>query len=208
MGFVRSERLKRENCVLKIRETEMASTIDTLKMENSRLRAINKNVEVTLSRIFTRGQVNKLMRVDFEQKSSVKKRWTEADIASSITLYSTSAKAYKLLRKKQFPLPSIRTLQRWAERLDISSGILQPAVKLLSATSQMSNIQKLCVLSFDEMKVKKRYCYDKPTDSTLAPVNFVQVAMLRGKLVENTAFKFLMNMLYRFSFQMETTHLL
>lgn len=110
MGFVRSERLKRENCVLKIRETEMASTIDTLKMENSRLRAINKNVEVTLSRIFTRGQVNKLMRVDFEQKSSVKKRWTEADIASSITLYSTSAKAYKLLRKKQFPLPSIRTL--------------------------------------------------------------------------------------------------
>ena len=45
--------------------------------------------------------------------------WTEKDITRSITLYSASAGAYKLLKKQNFPIPSVRTLQSWAEKLEI-----------------------------------------------------------------------------------------
>jgi len=51
----------------------------------------------------------------------------------------------------------------------------------MSAATQLDSAQKVCVLSFDEMKIRKTYCYDRASDSTLHPVNYVQVAMLRGK---------------------------
>lgn len=41
-------------------------------------------------------------------------------------------------------------------------------------------MQKLCVLSFDEMKIKKQYVYDKKNDETTKPANYAQVAMIRG----------------------------
>lgn len=140
------------------------------------LKFANKNLEKSLRGLFTTGQINKL------KNGNKRQNFTEADIAQSITLYSTSSKAYRLLRKKHFPLPSVRTLQRWAQKLDMSTGILKPVVKILSAANQMSETEKLCVLSFDEMKSKKKYCYDKPTDSLLAPANNIQVALLRGEL--------------------------
>lgn len=36
------------------------------------------------------------------------------------------------------------------------------------------------MLSFDEMKIKKSYLYDKANDETLKPYSYVQVVMLRG----------------------------
>jgi len=53
----------------------------------------------------------------------------------------------------------------------------------MSAATQLDSAQKVCVLNFDEMKIRKTYCYDRisDSDSTLHPVNYVQVAMLRGK---------------------------
>lgn len=44
----------------------------------------------------------------------------------------------------------------------------------------MTQLQKVCVLSFDEIKVRKVYLYDKSNDETLKPYNYVQVVMLRG----------------------------
>ena len=91
--------------------------------------------------MFTKGQIKKLKNGDKKQN------FTGADIAQSITLYSTSAKAYKLLSKKYFPLPSVRTLQRWSQKLDMSTylityRILDSVVKILSVANQLS--EKLC----------------------------------------------------------------
>lgn len=38
----------------------------------------------------------------------------------------------------------------------------------------------MCVISFDEIKVKSLYLYDKANDETLKPYSYVQVAVLRG----------------------------
>lgn len=151
---------------------EIANLKDQLQKKEFEI----KNIEERLRSIFTEGQINKL------KNGARKQKWSENDIAHSITLYSASAKGYKLLKKNNFPLPAIRTLQDWAQKIEISPGILKPVVKILAATKQMSEMEKICVLSFDEMKIRKSYCYDKATDTTLLPANYVQVGMLRGKI--------------------------
>lgn len=74
-------------------------------------------------------------------------------------------------------------MQKWAQKIDVSKGILQPVLKIMAACTHMSERQKLAVLCFDEMKIRKTYCYDTSSDSTLAPVSYVQVVMLRGTYV-------------------------
>lgn len=46
--------------------------------------------------------------------------------------------------------------------------------------SDLSNDNKLCVLSFDEMKVEETYEYDIVLDTVRKPENYVQVVMARG----------------------------
>lgn len=148
--------------------------LDELQMKLKKVSYELENLERKLLAIFTKGQIAKL-------KSGVKRiRWTEEDVTQGITLYATSAKLYKLLYRKNFPLPAVRTLQTWAQKVNISPGLIEPVFKLLSATTHMTDIDKICVLSFDEAKIRKSYCYDRSSDSTLSPVNYVQVAMIRG----------------------------
>ena len=149
--------------------------IKSLELQLKKSKHEISNTEKKLMEIFSKGQIKKL------KQGTKRLNWTEEDIARSITLYSASAKAYKLLKKKAFPLPAVRTLQCWAKKLDITPGILQPVMKLMLAATQLDETQKVCVLSFDEMKIRKTYCYDRSSDSTLHPVSYVQVAMLRGK---------------------------
>ncbi|CAD7092701.1 unnamed protein product [Hermetia illucens] len=106
-------------------------------------------------------------------------KWCEEDIAKSITVYATGARSYKLLLKKNFPFPSVRTLQRWSQKIDIQPGILKPVLKIMR-NADLAALAKICVLSFDEMKIKETFCYDQSVDTTLSPAAYVQVAMLRG----------------------------
>ncbi|KAI8122775.1 Transposable element P transposase [Lucilia cuprina] len=140
--------LRKENGVIKILQSQSEITIKNLTRQVQSLCSENVNLEDSLKRLFTKGQIKKLKNGDKRQN------FTEADIAQSIKLYSASAKA---------------TLQRWSEKLDMSTGILDPVVKILSAANQMPETEKL---SFDEMKTKKNFL--------LAPANNIQVALLRG----------------------------
>jgi len=67
------------------------------------------------------------------------------------------------------------------KKIETSPETRQPVIKLMSAATQLDSAKKVCVLSFDEMKIRKSNCYDRASDSNLHPVNYVQVAMLRGK---------------------------
>lgn len=187
------DRLRKENSDLKETSKKQVVELRDLKektekdfkiyeynLESLRTRLTKANYELTnleekLLGIFTKGQIAKL-------KAGIKRtKWTEEDITQAITLYATSAKLYKLLHRKQFPLPAVRTLQAWGQKVHITPGLLGPVFKLLSASTHMTEIDKICVLSFDEAKIRKSYCYDKTSDTTLAPANYVQVAMIRGQ---------------------------
>lgn len=46
----------------------------------------------------------------------------------------------------------------------------------------MNEKERLCVFSFDEMKIKYEYEYDKANDVMLKPSNYVPVGIFRGLL--------------------------
>jgi len=191
--FFLSDTLRKENIELKKYQQKAAAewkaieekakrdakihefNMDALKTKLIKADHEISNLDEKLLGIFTSRQISKL-------KAGEKRlMWTEDDIAQSITLYSASAKLYKLLYRKKFPLPAIRTLQKWAQKVDINNGLLKPVFKILSAAKDMSELQKVYILSYDEMIIRKSYCWDKSKDTTLAPHGKVQVAMIRGE---------------------------
>lgn len=73
------------------------------------------------------------------------------------------------------------TLVKWASRLNFRQGILLDVIRIMKiAAMNLSNIEKLCVIQFDEMKIKSTYEYDKKNDQILRPHSQMQVIMVRG----------------------------
>ncbi|XP_037826138.1 uncharacterized protein LOC119614111 isoform X2 [Lucilia sericata] len=108
--------LCKENDELKFLQQQSANTIKNLTRQVQSLSYANVNLENSLKRMFTEDQIKKLKNNDKRQN------FTEEDIAQSMILYSTSARAYNLLIKRHFPLPSVRTLQRWSRKQDMSTS--------------------------------------------------------------------------------------
>ncbi|XP_015521062.1 uncharacterized protein LOC107225198 [Neodiprion lecontei] len=72
-----------------------------------------------LDPIFTPGQIKRLLR-----PNQTKVMWSLEDIASAIEFHSISSKGYKYLLKKNFPLPGLSTLRKWAAKVDLSEEVL------------------------------------------------------------------------------------
>lgn len=106
-------------------------------------------------------------------------RWSLDDISKAIVIYSAGPRSYRLLLKKGYPFPAVSTLKTWLRKIRIVPGILKNIFNVMKM-SEMSNLDKICVLSFDEMKIRKCYLYDKVNDETIKPFSYVQVAILRG----------------------------
>lgn len=89
-----------------------------------------------------------------------------------------------MLRLKGHTLPSPSTLRRWA------------SILTQMRTFDLQVEEKLCVISFDEMKCREEWAYDRKNDIVLEPKRMIQVAMVRGLRVSwkqpifyNTDFK-------------------
>ncbi|XP_050336474.1 52 kDa repressor of the inhibitor of the protein kinase [Bactrocera neohumeralis] len=105
-------------------KNEQLEEIKRLKISIKTAEFHRNNLEQKLSSIFTNGQIEKL------RDGNKRRNWKEEDIAMSITLYSTSPKAYKLLRRNNFPLPGVRTLQWWSKKIGIAPGVKINNVKI------------------------------------------------------------------------------
>lgn len=106
-----------------------------------------------LRRIFTSGQVKKLM-------SPINRRiaWTIKDIRSPVALRFVSSKAYVYLRKVQkIPLPCIATLKQWVANCTIKPGILNDVLHIMELQGQnLSTPQKLMILTFNEIYIANK----------------------------------------------------
>lgn len=153
-----------------------------LKIANKKLEEaneINKKVkndleelENSVKHIFTEDQIKKM-----KNKKQVK--WNIDDISSAISLYSAGPRSYKYLYKKGHPLPGLSTLREWAKKINVKPGILTAVLKLMKQINY-NQFEKICILSFDEMKIRSGYEYDKANDTLLSPSNYVQVVLARG----------------------------
>jgi hypothetical protein len=141
---------------------------------NKRL-PIKKQLEEALGTVFTAAQR------DLLTKKKKKVIWSSNDISRSFTLRYLSRRAYIYVRKTlQYPLPHIATLKIWAAKLNFRQGILQDVLRFMKiAGMKLSNIEKVTVLNFDEMKVHSTHEFDKIRDETIIPHSQMQV-MVRG----------------------------
>ena len=130
-------------------------------MENKELKSqfVQANSVVdSMWKFFSDGQIRKLMG-----PGNVFWKWRNK--SSAICLHASGPRAYQHLYRKGFPPPHFRRLQRWCGKVTLHEGI--PSTKI-------------CVLTFNEMKVEKTYEYDSSTDIVRKPTNYVQVVMARG----------------------------
>ncbi len=79
------------------------------------------------------------------------------------------------------PLPSETTLQEWTRNFICRPGILPEVLHIMRTRStQVTPLQRLCVLCFDEINVDARISYDKGLDQIFGSLSNVQVVMVRG----------------------------
>lgn len=151
----------------KIRNIE--NEVKDLKLQLSKANSV---VEATKS-ILSEGQMRKLM-------SPGRIQWKWKDISNALCLHASGPRAYRHLYKKGYPLPHKTTLQRWCRKVFIEEGILWTSIEFMGQITDLSEDEKLCILSFDEMKVMEAYEYDCIKDVVKGPAKFVQVVMARG----------------------------
>lgn len=101
-------------------------------------------------------------------------RWSATDKRLALNLYLKSPAAYRVLRK-YLQLPSKSTLKRSILGVAKAPGfcpVILQAVK--NAAASMPDVQKMCILSFDEMHIKTQLQYLSASDSVVGLENFGQ----------------------------------
>lgn len=80
-----------------------------------------------------------------------------------------------------FPYPSKSTLNRRISNIDVEPGVLTALLNILKCrTQEMTEPDRLCILSFDECSVAHAWSYDKGTDTLYSPKDRAQCVMIRG----------------------------
>lgn len=176
-----------DNATLLKENTEYKTLVSQYNLEkakqnyaNKRITAFHEEVEKQLRDIlspyFTDNQIN------FFLTGEPVRKWSNDDIARTLTLKSISPNGYHYLREQlKLPFPSVSTLQRWTQGHWFNPGILDSVLQLMKIKGEtMTKAERACILCFDEMKVTRAWEYRKIDDTILKPHNYVQVAILRG----------------------------
>lgn len=117
-----------------------------------------KSIASVLSNFFSPGQAKAIhMGPDWKKKI----RWSSEDISSAISLQCVSPKAYRYLSKKlNFPLPSLSTLCRRTQVMTLRPGFIDDVFSVMKGKSKnMTDLEKITIISFDEMYLHNRIEY-------------------------------------------------
>ena len=132
---------------------------------------------------FIRGQIVR------SQRMKTGARWTISDKMLALSIFYHSRKAYKIIGKL-FAMPSKRTLQRALQKSNIAPGFTDSLFSALKMkVNAMSELDKQCVLVFDEMSLKTGLTYNAQTDSIEGFENLGSVGTT--KYVANHALAFM-----------------
>lgn len=104
-------------------------------------------------------------QIKIAQKSPYGRRWSAHDKSIALSLFHASPKAYKLL-SELFIMPTTETLNKAVRNLEIYPGISSHIVSAFkSKVASFDESEKLCVVSFDEVKLKPGLVYDPRRDN-------------------------------------------
>lgn len=107
--------------------------------------------------------------------------WTKQELSSALTLRYFSKRAYNYMGiDKRYFMPSISTIKRYVKQIDVKQGMLEDVIVLLGNVLKTKDAKdRECVISFDEMKVKRVVEYDTAADEIVGSFNYLQVVMAR-----------------------------
>ena len=161
------KRHRSEPCPVPEVSSELENLKSTVKCQASEIRALRRQVSplqkaLRLQRLSTKQQTSAHLKKYFtagqvrcSMKMKTRTRWSDEDIRSALTLRCISSKAYKYLRElREYPLPSISTLQRRVMSVSCEPGLMESALALLAQRVKFLNAdEKSVVLCVDEMSV-------------------------------------------------------
>ena len=127
-----------------------------------------------LTKYFSSSQMRKL-----QGKSRV--NWSTDDIVKALSVRSISLKAYETIRTVfKLPIPASRTLSAWSAKFSCEEGNLLDVISVVGkAVSNMDEISRLAVLSFDEISLDSTAVID-PTFGNISSHCKAQVVFVRG----------------------------
>jgi hypothetical protein len=81
----------------------------------------------------------------------------------------------------KYPLPGLSTLQSWASNLQLRNGLVKDVLRIMESSGKLkTDLQRVTVLLFDEVKVASTYEYDQKADDIIGPHTYMQVIVARG----------------------------
>jgi hypothetical protein len=152
------------------------------KKKEKRIDTEIKSFYENARKILTKNQIEAIIKNKKGKKGVKGIKWNSEDISRAIILRSMNQKCYNFLREKYgLPLPSESTLQRWCSKFQCIPGVQNNVLKIMSSNStNLSELERKTILSFDEMSVDSRISYHAGLDQALGPFSKVQVVMARG----------------------------
>ena len=92
------------------------------------------------------------------------RRYSDEDKTVALSIYYCSSKCYKLLRKL-FCLPTIRSLRRWLQNLEVCPGLNENILSLMKLKAEkLAAPDKVVSVVIDEMSLKENVTYNARTD--------------------------------------------
>lgn len=155
-----NKKLRLQLCATKKMLNSLKSQLWTAKKKLSKVSHLKTNLrDLKLLPLFSKYIVNMQLR---HRKRTP---WLPNEKKVSICMYYKSPSAYKFLRSKGVILPSVSIIKKWNGNFTCHTGINKNLFKLLKLkASTMTDMQRRCVMLFDEMSLKKHLDYNKKTD--------------------------------------------
>ena len=123
--------------------------------------------------------------IDCILNEKVRTNWCHEDYQVALNMKLISPRALAYVRDPKtplyLPLPHERSVNRKVEALDFYPGILPEVFKYLEMNvKHYDELDRVCILMFDEMKISEFYQYHRKSDSVFGGKKNVQVAMVKG----------------------------
>ena len=174
--------MKRELNQLRIRNKNLAKLLQNARKEIRKMKLIQKPDFLTDDQWYLLGRASKSMKGNI---------WSNTTIKRALQIrFACGTRGYEELLSQGYPLPSLRTLYRRTEHINFESGVLKEVFEMLSLkVSSMSELDRFCCLTIDEMSISPGEKFDAKSDSIVGQVTLPQhsgsatkalVAMLGG----------------------------
>lgn len=148
----KQERLSKNNSNMKCR-LRLAKQFSDGPLRNQLLEKVNS---VTSDFIMS--------QIKIQKKKCQGRRYSLNDKITALSIYKTSPKGYKFL-SSLFTLPSKKTLSSLLQKIPFDAGINNHIIQNLKyQTQKLPEIDRNCILLFDEMAVGTGLTYDSKND--------------------------------------------